>query len=137
MKRHPKRLEISWLDAVYSDDSPDTEGMLCKEIGYFVKATPTYIEIAREWGPETGEFRFHMKIPKAMITKLALLKPAKQISKEDLGPRGQGGIMDKRKFEDKTDRGQSDKGKADDTKTQLDKAAVNEGMKRDNHRREL
>ncbi len=80
--RVPRRIEIVWTDAVTDDDdSPEESLMLCWEIGYLVKVTPKYVEIAREWGPETtdGAFRFHMKIPKGMITEIRVLNRGRKI----------------------------------------------------------
>ena len=81
MTKVPKRLEIVWTDAVTDDGSPEDSLMTCWEVGYLVKVTPKYVEIAREWGPETetGEFRFHMKIPRGMITEIRVLSRGRKI----------------------------------------------------------
>ena len=70
----PERVEIEWEDAVRFDDSaPDDSHMRCWEIGYLIEKSERYVTIAREWGPETGEYRFFMIIPTPAIVKIKKL----------------------------------------------------------------
>ena len=79
--KSPRRIEIEWTDAITDDDIPEDSNMLCWEIGFLVEATPEYITIAREWGPETttGEFRFHIKIPRGMIKTIRTLSRGRKV----------------------------------------------------------
>lgn len=70
----PQRLEVVWDDATYDDDSPSNSIMRCWEIGYLVCRTKRYVELAREWGAHDGSFRFHIKIPRAMIIEERVLR---------------------------------------------------------------
>lgn len=76
MKKHkiPQRLEVVWDDATTDDDSPPDNMMRCWDIGYLVRRTNRYLELAREWGPDNDSFRFYMKIPRSMIIKERILR---------------------------------------------------------------
>ena len=70
----PQRVEVVWDDATTDDESPPDSMMRCWEIGYLVKRTKRYLELAREWGAHDGSFRWHMKIPRAMIIEERILR---------------------------------------------------------------